>query len=95
MKKVISLIIGVLLLTVTGCQNKEENSHISKIDDYLYEYTLQDDSYWENRGVSTNNNIINFDCINFIEKDLLFLYNKFDVDKKKVICRDQFSGDSV
>ena len=43
---------------------KEENSHISKIDHYLYEYTLQDDSYWENSGVSINNNIVNnvFGC---------------------------------
>lgn len=64
MKKLLSLILSILLLTTTGCQKKEENSHISKIDDYLYEYTLQDDSYWENSGVSTNNNIVNnvFGC---------------------------------
>lgn len=54
MKKVISLIIGVLLLTITGCQNGKETNNISKIGNHLYEYTLQDDSYWENRDASSN-----------------------------------------
>ncbi|MBQ0097854.1 MAG: hypothetical protein KBS62_02820 [Oscillospiraceae bacterium] len=56
MKKIMCLILGFLLSVMTGCQNNKETNRISKIGNYLYEYTLEDDSYWDNTADKTNDN---------------------------------------
>ena len=59
MNKKVLIILGLLALSLTGCKNNNEDNQLKKIGDYLYEYTLKDDTYWEIQEIEvpTTNNI--------------------------------------
>ena len=59
-RKVLAVILALTLMSwsiLTGCGKKEETNQISKIGNHLYEYTIEDDSYWKNTVVNTSDNI--------------------------------------
>ena len=43
-------------MTMAGCGKSEKTNLVSKIGNHLYEYVLEDDSYWEMTGVKTGGN---------------------------------------
>ncbi len=43
-------------MAITGCGKSENNNLISKIGNHLYEYTSEDDSYWDIETVNTGGN---------------------------------------
>lgn len=64
MKKTICIVLVLCMITAlfTACSsgsNEETavSNHISKIGNHLYEYTLEDDSYWKEYTVDANDNI--------------------------------------
>ena len=58
-KKIVVILLLMLLASVTlfSCGGNEETNLISKIGNHLYEYTLEDDSYFDAVGNNTNDNI--------------------------------------
>ena len=87
-KSKILAIVSVLMfcLTLTGCKNKGETDLLSKIGDHLYEYTLNDDSYWDKAGVNTSDNIArsSFGCSgvqngNYRGRNYDWYYGKSDI----------------
>ena len=50
MKKKILFTLCIFAVSITGCKNNDNK--IKKIGDYLYEYTLTDDTYWEKTGIN-------------------------------------------
>ena len=53
---IISVLMLIPCFALTACGDNEEANRISEIGNHLYEYTLEDDSYWEHAGVNTNEN---------------------------------------